>query len=221
MLKDLDRILDGQTSPTEATYIRRKNIDEAHFAEASQHLLQHQFLYRADRGCEEKYDLIIRFKGYFDDLFASLGFTFVLDDHVHYVGILPAFENGRVSWRMDETILLLVLRATYQQGIEDAQVDDHGAILVLSEEMLSQYEVLTQKPRPSIGRLKDILAEFRRRGLVSFDQFEEKETIIAIRPAIGTIMGGDFMQRLVAFNDADNVDNEDSDGGIKEDIEDV
>jgi len=202
MLRDLERILDGQSAPLEAAYVRRKDLDENHFSEVSQYLIQHQFLYRADHGCRDKYDLLTRFIGYFENLFAGLGYNLVHDEHDQFAGIVPAFESGRMSWKMDETILLLVFRLAYQEEIQDAQVDEHGAVHVLSDEILSKYETLTQKERPGISRFKEILTEFRRRGIVGYDRFEEKETIISIRPAISVIMGGDFMQRLEAFNES-------------------
>jgi hypothetical protein len=140
-----------------------------------------------------------------------MGYQLELDSMVQFSGLIPNFEAGRQSWKMDETILLLVLRLSYQEGIQEAQVDEHGAVLVMSEEILSKYETLSQRLRPTFGRLKDILSEFRRRGIVTFEQFEEKETIIAIRPAIGIIMGGDFMERLVAFNEPGSKDTADDD----------
>ena len=204
MLKDLERLIDGQSSDREAAYIRRRNLEEEDFMAAAQYLLQRQFIYRSDRGSTEYFDLISRFRRYFENLFAAMGYQLELDTHVHLVGLIPKFEAGRQVWKMDETILLLVLRLAHHEGIQDAQVDDNGAVFVMSEDILSKYETLTQKTRPAFGRLKDILAEFRRRGIVSYDQFEEKETIITIRPAINVIMGGDFMARLTAFNETEN-----------------
>ena len=203
MLSDFDDALDGRHSEAQVRFIRRHNIDEEHFRSAVQHLFRTQFVYRDDRGCQEIYDLVVCFKLYFKNLFDAIGYELVIEDDDNLIGLLPMSESGRQQWKLDETILLLLFRLCYQEGIDDRQIDDSGCVALLSEDLLSKYETLTGKTRPTLVRFKEVLTTFKRRGVISFDVFEEKETIITIRPAIAVVLGADFMRYLDAFNDND------------------
>lgn len=71
MLYDLEELLEKPAN---------HDLTKADFAEAADRLLSAQCLFRHDHSSQKSYDLILRFKGYFTNLFDALGRNLVIQD---------------------------------------------------------------------------------------------------------------------------------------------
>ena len=105
MLKELEKIVnEAEESSGDEEQLERV------LRSAAQHLWRAQFLYESDWGVKEACDLIRRHSAYFENLFDALGYRLVGRPVDRYVGLIANELPARQSMKLDETLLLLVMR---------------------------------------------------------------------------------------------------------------
>lgn len=179
------------------------NTTAEELTETANRLLHRQFIARGDLGGTAHFERVQRHHDYFQDLFASLGFRLVFNDGWGYVGFVSpqAFGNARVPTQ--ETILLLCIRLLYNEGAQKGYfVDGSADILVDEEEIQTVYSSFGAR-RLKPGELREILTQFRRRGLVGFDQSHSLnvDVEVALRPTLLEVVDDSFLARIAAWRD--------------------
>ena len=183
---------------------RDPNTTAEELTETANRLLHRQFITRSDLGGAAHFERVQRHHDYFLELFASLGFQLVINDGWGYVGFVTpqAYGNARVPTQ--ETIVLLCLRLLYSEGAEKGYfIDGSADILVDEEEIQTVYSSLGAR-RLKPGELREILTQFRRRGLVGFDQSHSLnvDAEVALRPTLLEVVDESFLARINAWRDA-------------------
>ena len=189
---------------TELEQILRKQdgLEERQFQEAACELRDRQFIYAADHGKRRHYDLVVRQKDYFEELFKAFGATLIHDPARELVGVVPEFG---APMRKDETIVLLLLRHLYGEHLR-ARIQEDGTIPVTSDEIVASFTTIARAAFPiRISRLRAILDHFADRGLVKIlSDASDGEGItieLSIRPAVLLVLKDDFTDAVIAFVD--------------------
>jgi len=178
MLRDLSKLIEEEDSSGGDGERLEKDLRQA-----AQQLWRAQFIYENDWGTKTSYDLLRQHTAYFENLFDALGLP-----HRRAAGRpLHRPAGGRTSsrqaMRLDESLLLLVLRLYYEEAFKRFEISEFGEIEVESETILQVYEERTRRPRPTIGRVHEILREFKQRGLVRIvDQGDNRNFTLFLAP---------------------------------------
>lgn len=196
MLRDLEKVIDEcDANGGDGECL------EVELRQAAQNLWRAQFLYRNDFGSKGSYDLIIEHRSYFENLFAALGYRIVggrPDDHL--LGLLATDLPARQTMKLDESLVLLVLRLYYEEAFKRYEINDEGEIEVDGETILQVYEERTRRGRPPVTRLHDILTGFRQRGLIRVEDLGDSRNFkLYLRPALPMVVSDETLQSLDEF----------------------
>jgi len=195
MLGDLQKVVSRNEQHQAEDFTRAANL-----------LLTSQFLY-ADRPVHrEHYFLIAGNVEYFRNLFEAIGWSLIYQPEEAYLGILPQGDERVMRLRLDESLLLLCLRQTYEAKLEAFEVED-GKAFSSSDDLLRLYDTLTGKEIPNETRLKEILSLFSRHGIIErgkSDETDPKNVPIRINPTIRRVVVEDYIGQLEALCDIDN-----------------
>jgi Domain of unknown function (DUF4194) len=195
MLRELEKIIDeADTAGGNGETLERE------LRAAAQLLWRSQFLYESDWGAKTAYDLIRRHAPYFEHLFDALGYRIVGRPADRFLGLLAIELPPRQSMKLDESLLLLVMRLYYEEALKRFEVNEAGEVEVESEALLEVYEDRTHRLRPLIGRVREILIAFRQRGLVRFEEHEDRRSFtLFLRPALPIVLAEDALSSLENF----------------------
>jgi hypothetical protein len=196
MLRDLEKIIDEvDSSGGDGEHL------EIDLRQAAQQLWRMQFLYQNDWGSKGVYELIQQHKSYFENLFGAIGYRIVGGRPAdHFLGLLAIELPPRQSMKLDESLLLLVLRLYYEEAFKRYEINDEGEIEVESEAILQIYEERTHRARPALSRLHEILTAFRQRGLVRFgEQDDNRNFTLFLRPALPIVVAEDALASLEEY----------------------
>jgi Domain of unknown function (DUF4194) len=194
MLRDLTKLIDDEDSEGGDG----ENL-EKELRQAAQQLWRAQFIYENDWGVKTSYEILRRHIGYFENLFDALGYRVVGRPNDGYVGLVAIELPPRQSMKLDESLLLLVLRLHYEEAFTRFEAKEFGEVEVESEQILQIYEDRTHRERPNFGRLKEILVGFRQRGLVRIVDQDEKNFTLFLRPALPIVVSKDTLGSLEEF----------------------
>ena len=196
MLRDLEKLIDE----ADASGGNGERL-EIELRQAVQNFWRAQFLYQSDFGSKGHYELILEHRSYFENLFAAFGYRIVggrANDG--YLGLLATDLPARQSMKLDESLLLLVLRLYYEEAFKRFEINDNGEIEVEGEAILQVYEDRTRRTRPPVTRVHDILTFFRQRGLIRIeDQGDTKSFKLFLRPALPLVVAEDTLGSLEEF----------------------
>jgi len=106
--------------------------------------------------------------------------------------------------KLDETIVILVLAAHWQDEVNVGAVEDRAIVVTTLNTLFDRYKEMVQGNETSaisLRRFRDILAEAAQRGLVDVGDFdaEAQDFEVAIRPMIKLISGADALQRIERY----------------------
>lgn len=192
-LKDLEKILEEYEASGETS-----DGLEIELRQAAQNLWRAQFLYRTDFGSKTSFDLILKHRAYFENLFEALGYRVVggrMNDS--YLGLLAIDLPPRQSMKLDESVLLLVLRLYYEEAYKKYEMNDAAEIEVDGETIINIYEERTRRPRPHVTRVYEILNSFRQRGLLRIEEREDRRNFtLFLRPALPIVVAEDTLASL-------------------------
>jgi hypothetical protein len=194
MLRDLSKLIDDEDSEGGNGDQLQKDLRQA-----AQQLWRAQFIYENDWGMKNSYEVLRRHTGYFENLFDALGYRVVGRPNDGYVGLVAIELPPRQSMKLDESLLLLVLRLYYEEAFSRFEAKEFGEVEVESEQILQIYEDRTHRPRPNFGRVKEILTGFRHRGLVRIVEQDDKLFTLFLRPALPIVVSQDTLGSLEEF----------------------
>lgn len=194
MLRDLSKLIDDEDSEGGNGEQFQKELRQA-----AQQLWRAQFIYENDWGMKASYEVLRRHIGYFENLFDALGYRVVGRPNDGYVGLVANDLPPRQSMKLDESLLLLVLRLHYEEAFTRFEAKEFGEVEVESEQILQIYEDRTHRERPHYGRVKEILASFRQRGLVRIVDQDDKNFTLFLRPALPIVVSKDTLGSLEEF----------------------
>jgi hypothetical protein len=170
-------------------------------------LLRHQFVFAGDRGTATVYDVVMdgRFRAAIDEFFDSCGYRVHRDEEAQWAGIVAVdHEVPLPRMRLDETIVMLVLAAHWQDEVNVGAVEDRATVVTTLNTLYDRYrEMVQQSGRTAIAtsRFHEILREAAQRSLVGIGEVdpEERDCEVVIRPMIKLISGGDALARLERY----------------------
>lgn len=194
MLRDLSKLIDDEDSEGGDGDQLQKELRQA-----AQQLWRAQFIYENDWGMKTSYEVLRRHMGYFENLFDALGYRVVGRPNDGYVGLVATDLPPRQSMKLDESLLLLVMRLHYEEAFTRFEAKEFGEVEVDSEQILQIYEDRTHRERPNFGRVKEMLAGFRQRGLVRIEDQDDKNFTLFLRPALPIVVSKDTLGSLEEF----------------------
>jgi hypothetical protein len=183
---------------------------------AIQALLFHQFLYEDGRGAKGAYDLVRKHRGFFNRYVGAMGLSLVIEQTEGMVGVVPgttayAWRESRLT--KDETLVLLALRFLLETGTMQGRLTDSGRVEATTDELHDVLRMLARVEPPGETKLAEILAEFRRRGLVRVEDRNTAEqlTPIVVLPAVRLVCTDQFARHVTAWASASEAERGDGD----------
>jgi hypothetical protein len=187
MLSDLKKLLDAEP-----------NLELSDMRQTASILLERQFLY-ADQSLDKKhYQRVISHIPYFTNLFEALNRRLVFDQDYGLVGTLPQDGAKVVQLSQEEALLLLCLRLLYEEGVEKFEARQ-GSVFTDSETLLNRYQSLARRERPGLVRLREILRNFARFGLIEVQDELDRVIGLQIRPALRLVTTEGYISQLEAM----------------------
>jgi hypothetical protein len=168
------------------------------FEEAAYRLVTEQVLYSTDRSARVAYALVESYFSDFASVLAPLGVRLERNAHHRYIVALPNHGAGTLVTLAD-TLLTLVLRQRYDEGMRQGRVQDDGEVLVDLEELREAYKGLTGRDLDTGNSLRNQLITLKRWGVARMEDTppdDPQPFAVCIRPAIVDIVGEQWLQRL-------------------------
>src|SRR6195256_2376635 len=196
MLSEFDNI--ERSAGADKASDRRKAL---HF------LLRRQFVFAGDPRTGTVYNTIMdsRFKSAIDGFFDSCGYRVHRDAEAQWAGVTPLGEDVPLPrMKLDETIVILVLAAHWQDEVNVGAVEDRAIVVTTLNTLFDRYKDMVQangSSSISLTRFREVLKEASQRGLVDVGDIdtEVQDAEVAIRPMIKLISGADALQRIERF----------------------
>lgn len=184
------------------------------FERAAYRLVTEQVLYASDQRTRTHYHLVEAFLDDFAAALEPLGIRLERNAHYRYVVALPRHGDG-TPVKLDETLLLLVLRQRYDEGMKQGQIEEHGDVAVELPDLQEAYPALAGRPMPEVGALRALTDTLKRWGVCRRVEGEgdgAQPFHLLVRPAIVEVVGEQWLQRLDQHNrddgDADDAGSE-------------
>lgn len=192
-------------------------IEEEELQSALQALLFHQCLYE-DWPYPPAYRILARHLAHVRPIVAAFGYRLV---H-HAVANMLVLETENVVYgvhmarlKKDETVVLLVLRLLYAEGI--SSLDERGRVDINTDDIHDRLRSAGEDP-PTIKRLLEILRQFQRKGLVRIGENDPEEQLIQlmIMPGITVLVPDVYVEGVIqwlerkAFDDAESAETEEA-----------
>ncbi|WP_342248961.1 DUF4194 domain-containing protein [Sphingomonas sp. OTU376] len=168
------------------------------------HLLRNQFLHVEDRGSASLLDILLKsdIERLVSDYFDVAGFRLVVRESEGWAGIIPDTELiGHPRMRIDETLVLLLMRRLWEEGVQEGDVERYGSVLVWLNAAYDAYQDMVaraRRPALQIGEFKALVEGLERRAIVRMgDMDDELEDIpVTIRALVATVAGDEFLAHL-------------------------
>jgi Domain of unknown function (DUF4194) len=170
-------------------------------------LLRRQFVFAGDPRTSTVYSVLIdgRFRSIIDGFFDSCGYRVHRDTEAQWAGITAMGEDVPLpKMKLDETIVILVLAAHWQDEVNVGAVEDRAVVVTTLNTLLDRYRDMMQGNASSSitpSRFREILKEASQRGLVDVGDYDAaaQDVEVAIRPMIRLISGADALQRIERY----------------------
>ena len=174
---------------------------------AIHYLLRRQFVFAGDPRTGTVFNILMdsRFKPVIDGFFDSCGYRVHRDAEAQWAGITAVGEDVPLPrMKLDETIVVLVLAAHWQDEVNVGAVEDRAIVITTLNTLFDRYKDMVQSNGSSsisLTRFREILKEASQRGLVDVGDIdaEAQDAEVAIRPMIKLISGADALQRIERF----------------------
>lgn len=172
--------------------------------QAIAHLLRYQFIHLDDHGSVSILETLRRpvtntlISNYFD----VAGYRLVVRESEGWAGILPDTERLKPPrMRLDETLVLLMLRRLWEEAVHNGDIQARGAVLLTLNEAYDAYqEVVSRARRPAlqISAFRDLIEGLARRAIVQLGPFDDEaqDMELTIRPIVAAVVGDDFLASL-------------------------
>ena len=147
-----------------------------------------------------------RFRSVIDDFFDSCGYRVHRDTEAQWAGITALGEDVPLPrMKLDETIVILVLAAHWQDEVNVGAVEDRAIVVTTLNTLFDRYKDMVQANETNAMSLREVSRypgkEASQRSLVDVGEFdtEAQDVEVAIRPMIKLISGADALQRIERF----------------------
>ncbi|MBN1953596.1 MAG: DUF4194 domain-containing protein [Anaerolineae bacterium] len=128
-------------------------------------LVGQTFLYQEDEADKDDYYLVLRHQAVFAALLAVSGFTLLHDDYHRVFQVVSDFGTCRRHYRLDESLMIVVLRKLYEEHTERLSLAQDPVVTV--GEVREEYRTITGKERAlGVVQYETILKRLRRLGLI-------------------------------------------------------
>jgi hypothetical protein len=165
-------------------------------------LLRDQFIHRQDHGSVRLLETLYRpaavtlLRDYFD----VAGYRLVVRENEGWAGILPDLERiSAPRMRIDETLVLLVLRRLWEESVHNGDIEDGGSVLLTLNEAYAAYEDVVSRGRraamPAV-QFRDVVRSVERRAIVQLGAVEDDDMELTIRPIVTLAAGDEFLVHL-------------------------
>ncbi len=179
-------------------------------------LLRDQFIHRQDHGSARLLETLYRpvavtlLRDYFD----VAGYRLVVRENEGWAGILPDLERiSAPRMRIDETLVLLVLRRLWEESVHNGDIEDGGSVLLTLNEAYAAYEDVVSRGRraamPAI-QFRDVVQSVERRAIVQLGAVEDDDMELTIRPIVTLAAGDEFLVHLEQLLQGADFDEESS-----------
>lgn len=113
----------------------------------------------------------------------------------------PVYGAHLSRLRKDETVVVLILRLFYEEGISSP--DERGRVEITTDDIHDRLRAAGEEP-PAIPRLKEILRGFQRRGLVRLGDRDpvEQLLVVTIMPGVAVLVPGVFVDAVARLEEA-------------------
>lgn len=165
-------------------------------------LLRDQFIHRQDHGSARVLETLYRpvavtlLRDYFD----VAGYRLVVRENEGWAGILPDLERiSAPRMRIDETLVLLVLRRLWEESVHNGDIEDGGSVLLTLNEAYAAYEDVVSRGRRAAMpafQFRDVVRSVERRAIVHLGAVEDDDMELTIRPIVTLAAGDEFIVHL-------------------------
>jgi hypothetical protein len=171
------------------------------------HLLRHQFIHLDDRGSPGLLETLHRppLRRLAEAWFDVAGYRLVFNETEGWAGILPDVERISLPrMRLDDTIILLLLRRLWEEKIQTGMIVGRGAVLLTFNEAYVAYGELVgggRRPALAVNGFRDALGTFSRKALIELGPYddEQQDQELTIRPIVAVVAGDAFVANLEAL----------------------
>ena len=202
MLEPFRAIIDGEEPPPPGA----KAPSEEELIRALQVLVKTQVVYADTSGIGRAYELARHYAPFFRDYFACLGYGFEVSHRDQMVFLRVPADGVRHDapaerLRKDETLVLLALRLTYEEGLRDHCVTGDGAVECTSDDIAEAIRNAARSDPPEEARMIEILRVFARRGALRLRERDRAERItpLLVLPGIGVLCPDGWMEQVRAW----------------------
>ena len=153
---DTDSLLDSAAIPDKS----RRDVSRV-----VNRLLGQTFLYQDDAADKDDYYFVHRHRDFFESLLKLSGFSLLHDDYHRIFQAISDYSYCRAHYRLDETLLIVVLRKLYEERMEHLSLANDPVATV--SEVREEYRTLTGKERDlGIVQYEILLRRLRTMGLI-------------------------------------------------------
>lgn len=128
-------------------------------------LLGQTFLHQDVDADKDDYYFVHRYRPVFESLLRLCGFSLLHDDYHRIYQAVSDFSYCRAHFRLDETLMIVVLRKLYEERIEHLSLANDPVVTI--GEVREEYRTITGKERDlGIVQYQDLLRRLRAKGLI-------------------------------------------------------
>jgi hypothetical protein len=128
-------------------------------------LLGQTFLYQDVEADKDDYYFVHRHRAIFESLLSLAGFSLLHDDYHRIFQAVSDFSYCRAHYKLDETLMIVVLRKLYEEKIEHLSLTNDPMVTV--GEVREEYRTITGKERDlGVVQYEMLLRRLRSMGLV-------------------------------------------------------
>ncbi|ESX83499.1 DUF4194 domain-containing protein [Mesorhizobium sp. LNJC405B00] len=119
-----------------------------------------------------------------------------------WAGILPDTEQiSHPRMRIDETLVLLLFRRLWEEGVQEGDVERYGSVLVTLNAAYDAYQDMVaraRRPTLSIADFKALVATLERRAIIRLGELDDEleDIPLTIRALVATVAGDEFLAHL-------------------------
>ena len=128
-------------------------------------LLGQTFLYQDVEADKDDYYVVHRHRPVFEGLLHLAGFNLLHDDYHRIFQAVSEYSYCRAHYRLDETLMIVVLRKLYEERVERLSLANDPVVTV--GEVREEYRAITSKERDlGIVQYETLLRRLRAMGLI-------------------------------------------------------
>lgn len=175
-------------------------VEEEELQSALQAILFHQCLYE-DWPHAPAYRLLVRHLANVQPILGAFGYRLTHHPVAHMLVLEPrtvAYGVHMSRLKKDETVVLLVLRLLYAEGI--SSLDQQGRVEITTDDLHDRIRTSGEEP-PPMPRLLEILRLFQRKGIVRVGERDlaEQLVVLTIMPGVTMLVPDVYVEAVIQW----------------------